>query len=91
MTEINKSIDIITEKFKKYKLHKSNDTMEKFCLPKKFTFQPQQLFLSELLSSNYAPWNIDNTIRGILLFHQIGAGKTCTSITIAEKFKKKKI
>ena len=90
MTEINKSIDIITEKFKKYKLHKSNDTMEKFCLPKKFTFQPQQLFLSELLSSNYAPWNIDNTIRGILLFHQIGAGKTCTSITIAEKFKKKK-
>jgi DNA replication protein DnaC len=90
MTDISNSTDIITKEFKKYKLNKSNDTMEEFCLPKKFTFQPQQLLLSELLYSNYAPWNIDDAIRGILLFHQIGAGKTCTSIAIAEKLKKKK-
>ena len=63
--------------------------MEQFCLPKKFTFLPQQLFLSELLSSNLSPWNTDD-INGILLYHQIGSGKTCTSIAIAEKLKKTK-
>ena len=82
-------MDNITQNFKKYQLQKSNETMEQFCLPKKFTFQPQQLLLSELLSSNLSPWNTDN-INGILLYHQIGSGKTCTSIAIAEKLKKTK-
>jgi hypothetical protein len=68
---------------------KSNENMEKFCLPKKYTLQPQQLLLPEILTSKYSPWNSDKNIRGILLYHQIGAGKTCTSITIAEKYKKK--
>jgi hypothetical protein len=63
--------------------------MEDFCLPKKFKLQPQQEFLSNLLISKYSPWNVHENIRGILLFHQIGAGKTCTSIAIAEEFKKK--
>jgi hypothetical protein len=78
----------ITQEFKKFKVKKSNETLEEFCLPKKFTLQPQQLLLSNLLSSPLAPWNTDD-IRGILLYHNIGAGKTCTSIAIAEKFKKK--
>ncbi len=79
----------ITKEFKKYKVPISNERMEEFCLPKKFTLQPQQKLLPELLISNMSPWNTDPSIRGILLFHQIGAGKTCTAIAIAEEFKKK--
>jgi hypothetical protein len=81
-------IENINKNFKKYKLPISNEKMEEFCMPKKFILQPQQKFLSELLVSEYSPWKNNNNIRGILLYHQIGAGKTCTSIAIAEKFKK---
>lgn len=89
---INKNDSIkfnITKDFKKYKIPISNEKMEDFCLPKKFTLQPQQKLLSDLLNSKYSPWTVYEHIRGILIFHQIGAGKTCTAISIAEKFKKK--
>lgn len=79
----------ISKEFKKYKIPLDKQTMEDFCLPKKFTLQPQQKFLPELLKSEFSLWKIDPSIRGILIFHQIGAGKTCTAITIAEEFKKK--
>ena len=79
----------ITKEFKKYKIPVSNEKMEEFCLPKKFTLQPQQKLLPDLLSSKLSPWTTNPNIRGILVFHQIGAGKTCTAITIAEEFKKK--
>ncbi len=78
----------ITNEFKKYKIPISNEKMEDFCLPKKFTLQPQQKLLPDLLSSSHSPWSTDPNIRGILVFHQIGAGKTCTAISIGEKFKK---
>ena len=79
----------ITKTFKKYIVSKSNEKMEIYCLPKKFKLQPQQIFLANYLLSKFSPWTMYNNIRGILLFHQIGAGKTCTAISIAEKFKKK--
>lgn len=79
----------ITNEFKKYKVEISNQKMEEFCLPKKFTLQPQQSFLPDLLTSKLSPWTTDSNTRGILVFHQIGAGKTCTAIAIAEKYKKK--
>jgi nucleoside-triphosphatase THEP1 len=79
----------ITKEFKKYKTPISNQKMEEFCLPKKFTLQPPQKLLPDLLSSKSSPWTVYEYIRGILVFHQIGAGKTCTAISIAEKFKKK--
>lgn len=79
----------ITKEFKKYKIPVSNEKMEEFCLPKKFTLQPQQKLLPDLLTSKFSPWTVHEHIRGILVFHQIGAGKTCTAISIAEKFKKK--
>ena len=80
----------INKKFIKYKIPISskNDKMEDYCMPKKFTLQQQQLFLSDLLSSDLSPFN-NKDIRGILIYHQIGSGKTCTAISIAEKFKKK--
>lgn len=79
----------ITKEFKKYKVPVSKEKMEDFCLPKKFTLQPQQKLLPDLLTSKFSPWKVYDNIKGILVFHQIGAGKTCTAISIAEKFKKK--
>ena len=46
----------ITKEFKKYIVQKSTETMEDFCLPKKFKFQPQQIFLRDFLSSKFSPW-----------------------------------
>jgi hypothetical protein len=80
----------ITKHFIKYKIPDllKKQKMEDYCMPKKFTLQQQQQFLSDLLSSSLSPFN-NTDIRGILIYHQIGSGKTCTAITIAEKFKKK--
>ena len=72
----------INKKYKKFKLKKNDDDMKKICLPKKFKLQPSQEFLGKLLSDKKGPNNI-------LIYHKIGAGKTCTAINIAEKNKKK--
>jgi len=79
----------ISKIFNKYYIDDKKETMESYCLPKKFKLQPQQIALAEILSSKFAPWTTNSHIRGILLFHQIGAGKTCTAISIAERFKNK--
>tara|TARA_B100000768_G_scaffold181389_1_gene204186 strand:- start:2419 stop:4104 length:1686 start_codon:yes stop_codon:yes gene_type:complete len=72
----------INKKFKKYKLQPSNDSMKKICLPKKFKLQPSQKFLADYFTSK-------NVHPGLLIYHKIGAGKTCTAINIAERLKKK--
>jgi superfamily II DNA or RNA helicase len=74
--------DKINKEFKKYKLKPSSKSMNEICLPKQFKFQPQQLFLRDYFNSKLAN-------KGLLIYHQIGAGKTCTAITIAESLKHK--
>ena len=71
----------ITEKFKKYKLKKSDETMEEISKPLSFKLQPQQLFLRDYFTKTKQ--------KGLLIYHKIGAGKTCTAITIAEALKNK--
>lgn len=71
----------INVKFKKYKLKPSHETMEDICRPSSFKLQPQQLFLRDYFTNTKG--------RGLLIYHKIGAGKTCTAITIAEQLKKK--
>jgi superfamily II DNA or RNA helicase len=54
----------------------------------------------ETIKNKYEPYNYqkllknfmskDSPYRGILLYHGLGTGKTCTSITIAENLKKEK-
>jgi superfamily II DNA or RNA helicase len=73
----------INSDFKKYKLPKSTETNKEICLPKKFKHQPQQLFLTDYFNSKYNK-------NGILVYHKIGAGKTCTAVSIAESIKNKK-
>ena len=58
----------INDKFKKFKLKPSSDSMKKLCLPKKFKLQPSQKFLGELMNHKDGPSNI-------LIYHKIGAGK----------------
>ena len=72
----------INNKFKKYKLPPSNDSMKKICLPKKFKLQPSQKFLADYFTSK-------NVHPGLLVYHKIGAGKTCSAVNIAERLKNK--
>ena len=73
----------IKEIFREYKLKNKKQSIKDFCYPKKFTFQLPQLFVAEYL-------NPKTQYKGILLYHRIGAGKTCAGIQIAEKWKEHK-
>lgn len=70
----------INKKYAKYKIPKTHKTMKEICFPSKYEFQIPQKFLAEFINPN-TPY------KGILVWHRIGAGKTCTAINIAEKFK----
>ena len=71
----------ITKTFKKYKIHKEHRTEQELCNPKKFKLQNPQKFVASYISPK-TPY------RNLLVFHQIGSGKTCASIQIAENWKK---
>ena len=73
----------IKEIFREYKIKNKKSSLKDFCYPKKFTFQLPQLFVAEYL-------NPKTPYKGILLYHKIGAGKTCAGIQIAEKWKEHK-
>jgi len=75
------------DKYKKYEITDILKTMEEICFPKnkEFKLLPQQEFLPEYLYDNIN--NLDSL--GLLIYHEIGSGKTCTAINIAEKFKDK--
>lgn len=69
--------------YNKYKVRKENKTLETICYPKEFKLQLPQQFLSEFI-------NPKTPYMGVLVYHRIGSGKTCTSVRIAEKWKKHK-
>jgi superfamily II DNA or RNA helicase len=71
----------ISKEFRKYKVKKNNERMNKLCRPRKYQLQPQQKFLEEYFKSKYAQ-------NGLLVNHKIGAGKTCTAVRICESYKK---
>lgn len=50
------------------------------CNPDSFRITPNQTFLKNFLSPG-TPYN------GLLLFHSVGTGKTCSAISIAEQFR----
>ena len=71
--------------YKKYYIPKKQKSFKEICFPKEFSLQPQQLFLAEYMG----PQSLYKQ-NGILVFHQIGAGKTCAAVNIAEQWKKKR-
>jgi superfamily II DNA or RNA helicase len=73
----------IYKKFKRYKLNKKKPTFNQICFPKSFTYQLPQLFVSNFINPN-------TNHKGLLIYHKIGAGKTCAAIQIAEQWKNKR-
>lgn len=67
-------------KFKEYAQKKDDRTMDEICSASNgFELQVQQKFLKDYISKN-DKW------KSLLLYHQIGSGKTCTAITLAETY-----
>ena len=73
----------INEIYKRYKISNRRRSMESICIPRKFKLQLPQQFVSEFMNPN-TPYN------GVLLYMGIGAGKSCSAVRIAEKWKKHK-
>lgn len=73
----------VNKKYGKYKIKKEKKTLKQICFPTKYQFQVPQKFLADFI-------NPDTPYKRILIYHRIGAGKTCTAISIAENFKKTK-
>ena len=71
----------IRKMFKQYEIKDKNLTLDDICYPTSYKLQIPQQFVKEFM-------NTDTPYKGLLLFHQIGAGKTCAAVSIAENFKK---
>ena len=65
---------------KEFGIHYIPKNKSNSCKKELFELSPHQLFLKNLLSNN-TPYN------GILIFHGVGVGKTCSGVSIAENFK----
>lgn len=69
--------------YKKFRVPESiaKAPLKELCRPpENFRLQPPQAFLEEFMGPS-------SKRRGILVFHKIGSGKTCTAIRIAEAWK----
>lgn len=75
--------DEFNKTYKKFKVRKDNRTLDDICHPKDFRLQLPQQFLAEFI-------NPKTPYMGVLVYHRIGAGKTCTAVRIAEQWKKYK-
>ena len=71
----------INSKYKRYTIPKKRKTFNQICFPKEFELQIPQKFLSKYIHPN-SPY------KGVIIFHKIGAGKTCTAVRIGEEWKK---
>jgi superfamily II DNA or RNA helicase len=74
---------LIANKYKQYKITK-NPSFRELCFPKEYQLQKPQVFVSQFI-------NKKTHYKGLLVFHKIGAGKTCAAIRIAEEWDKKVI
>lgn len=67
-------------KRKEFNIHYIPKNKNKSCDYSNFELAPHQLYLKNLFTTN-TPYN------GILIFHGVGVGKTCSGVSIAENFK----
>lgn len=73
----------ILTKYKQFEISKTKPTFTELCFPNSFTYQLPQLFVSKFI-------NPKTIYKGLLVFHKIGAGKTCAAIQIAEQWVNKR-
>lgn len=71
--------DKILTKFKSYEIANKKPSFIDLCFPQSFQYQLPQLFVSKFI-------NPKTPYKGLLVFHKIGAGKTCAAIQIAEQW-----
>ena len=62
-----------------YKLKKVEEESERLC-SMKMELSPHQIFVRNFLS-------VETPYKGLLLYHGLGSGKTCSAITICEEFR----
>lgn len=72
----------INKIYEKYKSKENRKSIKQICNPQKFELQMPQKFLSEFI-------NPKTPYTGVLVYHRIGAGKTCTAVRIGEQWKHK--
>ncbi len=70
----------INKQYKRYTIPNKKKTIKQICFPQEYELQMPQKFLAYYINPN-TPY------KGILIFHRIGAGKTCTAVNIAEQWK----
>jgi len=68
------------EEFNMFEIPKESKGLINVCDNKEFEIASHQLFLKNFLTKE-TPYN------GVLLFHGVGVGKTCSAITISENFR----
>ena len=73
----------ITEIYDKFRVPKKKKKFNEICMPKKYELQLPQKFLANFISPN-TPY------KGVLVYHRIGAGKTCSAVRIAEEWKRQR-
>lgn len=73
----------INSKYRSYKIPKKRKTINQICFPKKFELQVPQKFIGKYIGPN-TPY------KSVLIFHRIGAGKTCTAVNVGEMWKHKR-
>lgn len=75
--------DKIYKIYENYRIPKTKMTADQYCRPRKYKLQPPQKFVAQYI-------NPRTPYKSVLIYHRIGAGKTCSAIQIAEKWKKNK-
>jgi len=83
MDDVEKFQKTIGNEFKKFKLSNIKPSFKEICFPIKYTYQLPQLFVSNFINPN-------TEYKGLLIYHKIGAGKTCAAVQIAEQWKTKR-
>ncbi len=73
----------ISKKYNRYSIPDKKEPFRQICFPKEFKLQKPQEFLAEYIGPS-TPY------KGVLVFHRIGAGKTCTGVSIGEAWKHKR-
>jgi len=80
LPEKNNFYSFIGKRYNDYRIEKRKKTFEQICFPKQYSLQVQQKFLAEYI-------NPATPYKSLLAVHEIGAGKTCSAIRIAEAWK----
>jgi superfamily II DNA or RNA helicase len=65
-----------------------NETFAEYKLTNKTTIETKKMFKFQLFIRDYL--RNDSPFRGLLVYHGLGSGKTCTSIIVAENLKTKR-